>query len=275
MSRDLTAAMAIELAITRRGVTQATELPGGWVLRHGRLSDVWQLNRVHLTAPAPGPAAGSGGRAADDVEALADRWLAGRGHRRVVIDDAARAEALEPELTARGWERERTLLMGFAGDPTRALRDPRAREISDTELTGLQRATFAEDGAVLAEGAGLPGRLSDAQAALRAGTEAVGFGAVQDGELASMATLFLDPDVGGRRVALIDQVATLRLHRERGLARAVVSAAIRAAGAWGAQLIALGADADDWPQLMYVSLGFTPLGRQVTFTRRGSGGTRV
>ena len=268
MDGDLTDARAADLAINRRGATTVYEIEGGCVLRHDALPDVHHLNCVHLDRPPDGGTV-------DDLEALADRWPAGRNHRRLIIDDAVRAEALEPELTTRGWERDRTLLMAFAADPARALRDPRAREISDAELTALQRATFAQDGAVLIEGIGLPGRLADAQAALRAGTEALGFGAVQDGDLASMATLFLDPDVGGRRVALIDQVATLRLYRERGLARAVVSAAIRAAGAWGAHLIALPADADDWPQLMYARLGFAPLGLQVAFTRRGSGGTPV
>ncbi len=37
---------------------------------------------------------------------------------------------------------------------------------------------------------------------------------------------------------------------------------------WGAELIVVPADADDWPQLMYAGLGFEPLGRQVTLTRR-------
>ncbi len=188
-----------------------------------------------------------------------------------MIDDATGAQTLAAELAARGWERDRTLFMALDGDPAAALVDPRARELSPAELAALQRVVFAEDAEVIVAGEGVAERLADAQAALRAGTRALGFGAGEDAEPASMATLFLDPDVGGRRVALIDSVATLRAHRERGLAKAAVSAAIRAAGAWGAQLIALPADADDWPQLMYVSLGFTALGHQLTFTRRGSG----
>ncbi len=264
MDGDLTAALAVDLAINRRGARAVTEIDGGWVLRHAALPDVYHLNCVHLSGPP-------GGLGAERLEALAEHRLSGLGHRRVVLDDAAGAEAMAPELAARGWQHDRTLFMGLADDPARALLDPRAREISAAELSAVQRATFAEDRALTAEGAKLPRRLADAQAALRTGTRAVGFGAGDGGELASTATLFLDPDVGGRRVALIDQVVTLRARRERGLAKATVSAAIRAAGAWGASLIALPADADDWPQLMYVSLGFVPLGRQATFTRRRSG----
>ncbi len=48
--------------------------------------------------------------------------------------------------------------------------------------------------------------------------------------------------------------------------------ALRAAGEWGADLIVVPADADDWPQLMYASLGFRALGRRWLFTRRGGSG---
>jgi GNAT superfamily N-acetyltransferase len=70
------------------------------------------------------------------------------------------------------------------------------------------------------------------------------------------------------RVAMIDEVGTLRAYRQRGLARAVVSAAVGAARAWGAGLIVVPADADDWPQLMYRRLGFAPVGIQVSLTLR-------
>jgi GNAT superfamily N-acetyltransferase len=83
-----------------------------------------------------------------------------------------------------------------------------------------------------------------------------------------MCTVFLDPDVDGRRVAMVTEVGTRVAHRERGLGRAVVSAAVAHAGGWGADLIVVGADADDWPQLMYAGLGFEAIGRQVTLTRR-------
>ena len=69
-------------------------------------------------------------------------------------------------------------------------------------------------------------------------------------------------------MALIDNVGTLRAHRQQGLAKAAVSAAVRAAAEWGAELILVPADADDWPQLLYAGLGFAALGRQVTFTLR-------
>jgi GNAT superfamily N-acetyltransferase len=100
------------------------------------------------------------------------------------------------------------------------------------------------------------------QEALRAGTRSIVFGAAtDDGPLASMCTLFV-----GEGIAMIEEVGTLEQFRERGLARAVVGAAVDAALSLGCERIFVPADADDWPQLLYVKLGFEPVARQVSFT---------
>jgi GNAT superfamily N-acetyltransferase len=67
---------------------------------------------------------------------------------------------------------------------------------------------------------------------------------------------------------MVEQVATVPAYRGRGLATATVSAAIAAAGEWGADQVTVPADADDWPQLLYAKLGFEPVGVQVSFTLR-------
>jgi GNAT superfamily N-acetyltransferase len=112
-------------------------------------------------------------------------------------------------------------------------------------------------------------RLVATQRALREATPARCFGAGEPGEpLAAMCTLFLDEEVNGRRVATVEEVGTLERWRGRGLASAVVREAVAEAGRWGADLIIVPADADDWPQLMYARLGFAAVGRQVGLTRR-------
>jgi hypothetical protein len=243
----------------RRAATEAHEFDGGWALRHAELPDLWDLNRVHLCGSAP--------RSADDLDALAEQWLADRHHRRVVLDDADGAERLAAALQGRGWETRRRLYMAFRGRPGALADDPRMRTLSDDELVLVQRAVFTElAGDRPADGA----RLAAAAAALRQGTEAIGFGAGATAAhgLACTATLFLHPDIGGRRIAVVDAVATLRAARERGLGRAATCAAVRAAGDWGAELITLAADAEDWPQLMYHEVGFRALGRQLIVDRR-------
>jgi GNAT superfamily N-acetyltransferase len=263
---ELAGALTLDRDIRRRGAPETIVLPEGIVVRHPGLASVYDLNMVILAAP-PAPELG-----AAEIAALAERWLGHLGHRQVGLPDAGAAERVSPELTRSGWVQRRTVFMVFHGDPADAARDPRAREISAAELQALQRTSFEQDDFGSDAAPGLPARLVAAQAALRAGTRARCFGAGEDGGLQSMCTLFLDPDSAGRRAAMVEQVATLAAYRERGLAKAAVSAAILAAGQWGAELLVVPADADDWPQLLYAGLGFGPVGRQSTFTRRGLSG---
>jgi GNAT superfamily N-acetyltransferase len=263
---DLGAILACDRAIRRRATAEAIPLPQGLVVRHGGLPDVHHLNAVLLDA-APTPGADTD-KDADAAVALAERWLGDRCHRQLVFDDADAGERAAATLADRGWKRDRIVFMGFTGDPPAADGDDRAREISDAELGHLQRAALAEDVSAIELRRGLVDQLVVAQRALRAGTPARGFGAGDGDGLQSMCTLFLSTDVQRRRVAMIDEVGTLRGHRERGLARAVVLTAVAAARAWRADLIAVPADADDWPQLMYARLGFAPIGRRVALTLR-------
>jgi ribosomal protein S18 acetylase RimI-like enzyme len=67
--------------------------------------------------------------------------------------------------------------------------------------------------------------------------------------------------------AEIDAVHTMTRFRNRGGARAVVTAAIEAAGSAGADLIWLLADANDWPKELYGKLGFDAIGGCWQYTR--------
>jgi GNAT superfamily N-acetyltransferase len=255
---ELAAALGIDRAVRARAATEVVPLPEGVVIRRPDLWDVHYLNAVMLD-PGVGPPAA-------EVIALADRWLGDLAHRHVVFDDAAAGERLAAALPA--WERRRTTFMVFGGDPDAVPRDPRAEAISGREMERLQLRSLHEEAPEAAARTGLADRLARTQEVLRAATPARCFGAGEDGGLQSMCTLFLDADVGGRRVALVEEVGTLPGYRGRGLARAVVGAAIGAAVAWRAEYIVVPADADDWPQVMYAGLGFVPVGRQVSLTRR-------
>jgi ribosomal protein S18 acetylase RimI-like enzyme len=70
-------------------------------------------------------------------------------------------------------------------------------------------------------------------------------------------------------VAEVCDVGTHPSHRGRGLARAVVTAAVAAARGDGADLIVVTADADDWPRQLYARLGFEPVGLIERFRRVG------
>lgn len=270
MTSELDAALAVDLAVRRRAAAEAISVPEGVVVRHPELYDVHYLNAVVIGAAQADrlfPA---------EVVALAERWLGAMGHRHVVFEDEAAGERAAAQLSAEGWERRRTSLMALAVDaaPVRppADVDPRARRITDGEMETLQLAALREEIPQAHLRTGLAERLVATQRALRAGTPAQCHGAGEGGQLQSMCTLFLDEDVGGRRIALLEEVGTLLGHRRRGLARAAVGAAIAAARTWQAELIVVPADADDWPQLMYTAMGFDSAGRQVSLTLRVPGG---
>jgi len=265
VTSDLRAALVADRGLRLRAALQAAPLTEGVVVRHPDLHDVHYLNAVLLDATAPAAAELDGA----GVAAVAERWLGDLGHRHVVFDDAGAGERAAAQLESAGWERGRTLLMVFAGDPAAVARDPRAREISEAEVDALQVASLREQAPETDAASGLANRLLATHRRLRTTTPARCFGAGDpDAEPVSMCTLFLDPDVQGRRVATISDVGTRVAHRRRGLGRAVVCAAVADAGRWGADLVVVGADADDWPQLMYSGSGFAPVGRQVTLTRR-------
>lgn len=258
MTGELAAALGADRRVRERAASEVIPIPEGVVVRHPELWDVHYLNAVLLDPAPPLPVAG--------LVALADRWLGDLGHRHVVFEDEAAGERAAAALP--DWERRRTSLMVFTGDLPAVPRDPRARQVSPAEMEELQLAGLREDVPEAALRSGLADRLAATQRALRAGTPARCFGAGEGSGLQSMCTLFLDEHVGGRRVALIEEVATLAAHRRRGLARAVVGAAIVSAATWRADLIVVPADADDWPQVMYAGLGFVAVGRQVSLTRR-------
>jgi GNAT superfamily N-acetyltransferase len=278
VTADLELALAADRAVRRRAALETIPLGRGVVVKHPELYDVHYLNAVLFDArEAEAGADREADREADPepdldgagVAALADQWLDGLRHRHVVFDDAARGEHAAAELEGEGWERGRIVLMVFTGDPAAITPDQRARLISAAEMEALQIAGVRDQAPEVDPAGGLAARLVAAQRRLRATTAARCLGAGETGgEPASMCTLLLDPDVGTQRVALLTDVGTRVAHRERGLARAVVLAAVSEAARWGADRIVVGADADDWPQLMYTRLGFAPVGRQVTLTRR-------
>jgi hypothetical protein len=263
---DLAAALSADLAARLRACPESVAIDDGWVIRDPSLAAVHHLNAIVLgTSAVLDPTA----YGADTIEALARDWQPELPDRCVVIDDEPAAQRLAPELAERGWERQRTLFMALRSDPSATLQDARTRRLGEDELRSLQLACLRQEVVGPSVPTELPALLADAQAQLRATTTSERFGAGQPGaEPASSCTLFLDGDVGGRRVATVEAVATLREHREHGLARAAVSLALRTAGEWGADLIVVPADADDWPQLMYASLGFRALGRRWLFSRR-------
>lgn len=89
----------------------------------------------------------------------------------------------------------------------------------------------------------------------------------ESGAMVASCLVWLDPDTG---VGLVEPVGTVPSHRGRGLAGAVVLAALhrlRDLGGVTAQVSPRGDSARPGPMRLYRSLGFRPTGRTVTWTR--------
>ena len=256
--------MAFDRSVRIGGATSVTELGAGVVIRNPALPALHHLNALLLDAPLASELCDP-----QALVALADEQLAGLGHRHVVFDDADAAERLAPALAIGGWSQQRVSLMLRVRGPDRVLRPSPARRLSAEEAHDLQVRITSEEApghgaAPDAVAQALVRQLVSGQERLRAGTRSEVFGAaLPGGPLASTCTLF-----AGEGIAMIEEVGTLQRFRERGLARAVILAAVDEALRLGCERIFVPADADDWPQLLYVKLGFEPVARQVSFTLR-------
>ena len=217
--------------------------------RYGTALFVDSLPRVHWVNTL---AVDLGVRAsADDLVADAEavQGAAGLAHRRLSVSDDLGGD-IEPALRPNAWRVERLLVMAYAGGgrdvDTNAVEQMDARELEPAWAEGT-RATIPDEETVR--------QLVAAQHRRRIGADVRYFGARVDGEIASYCELFSDGET-----AQIESVMTHERFRGRGLASAVVTAALRDARARAHSLVFLCADADDWPKELYAKLGFRTSG---------------
>jgi ribosomal protein S18 acetylase RimI-like enzyme len=189
---------------------------------------------------------------ADDAFAAA-----GLGHRKLQVEDEALGERLRAELPPE-WLRQRLLVMALRRP---AEREPDVASVSEVDERSLRPARAAELARYpWGRDPEVRRQLLDAKLLIAERVEARFFAVVEDGAPVSWADLYLADGV-----AQIEDVATTEAFRNRGLASAVVTAAIRRAKAEGAELVFLLADEDDWPKELYRRLGFDEIGRNYDF----------
>jgi GNAT superfamily N-acetyltransferase len=198
------------------------------------------------------------GLSAEGAIELGDRVLggAGFGHRTIVFCDEADGKRLSPEFEDRpGWEVEIGRYMTWRGDSGRQGK-VEVRETTLAEILPLRRQLSRES---------MPPGIDHLEETVeqllelerRYGEAGGDRWFVADGPDGPAAACRL---LAGAGLQQVEDVATLEPARERGLAQAVVLAALAAARAAEPELIFLVADGADWPQLMYAKLGFEPVG---------------
>jgi GNAT superfamily N-acetyltransferase len=179
------------------------------------------------------------------------------------VQDDAEGARLAPALSPRGWLVEHDVYMALRRPRDRAPDPGLAVEVDAgrhrlAEAAGIREEPYGRDEEVVQQ-------LVAMRAALAAGVPATRFFVGHaDGVDAAVTTLYSDG-----ATAQVEDVATLRGYRRRGLARATVSAAIDAALEMGHGFVFIVADGDDWPKELYARLGFDPIGHIWAFTRPG------
>jgi ribosomal protein S18 acetylase RimI-like enzyme len=194
----------------------------------------------------------------DDLIAEAGELHAARGftHRKIAIDDSLGRE-LEPAFRARGWKHAELLVMPHAAGAqpdvdVSAVEEVGPEELEPLWLEGMRGSPEPESEEEIRQ-------LIAAQHRRRRSVEVRYFAVRADGRIASYCELFSDGETGQ-----IESVMTLEPFRGRGLAKAVVTRALRESQARH-DFTFLIADADDWPKELYRKLGFETVGSSWDF----------
>jgi GNAT superfamily N-acetyltransferase len=236
--------LEFELELDRESNDEVVEYPWGRAFLSPALPLAWDANWALIERA---------GMSAAEVVAAAEESLSGYAHRAVAIRDEAEGERLAREIAAiPGWEAERNLYM--------LLRKPGEApgEALETPLAGCEdlrreliRGEFPADTENLEE---------TADQLLEMGRRTSGAGGdrwfVAPPEEPAAACCLLSAGEIGQ----VEDVGTLAAARGRGLAKAVIRAAIAASREAGHRHTFIVADADDWPRLLYGKLGFEACG---------------
>ncbi|HZQ66737.1 MAG TPA: GNAT family N-acetyltransferase [Gaiellaceae bacterium] len=180
-------------------------------------------------------------------------------HRRVNVDDEATAARLSAPFVGAGWEHEQFLVMARRREPDRPA-GVHAEEIDPARLRPMDEASIRNWGA----DDDLVAQILARADRLRRVIDVRAFAVLVGGAPVSRAYLYRDP--GNPAIAQVEEVGTLAAHRDRGYARAAVTAAAEAATDAG--LVFLVTSAADWPQHLYRRLGFDTVGTEDRFLRR-------
>jgi GNAT superfamily N-acetyltransferase len=221
----------------------------GTSVRCTRLPDYWDYNSLRVEGPA----------ATVGVDALvhaADVHQGGLGHRQIEVEDEHAGARLRAGFEALGWAGSRLVWMCLHGNaPPGPEFEPVA--FADTRELRLEwnRATpWTPDEDALVRFA----RVEEVAAEMH-GTRAV---LARD---AAGAPIGFAAFVVAGDAAEVAQAYVTGAERGRGLGGALVAAAARAAGAPRTFIVA---DDEGEPKRLYERLGFEPVWRQHTFTRR-------
>ncbi|MEJ8280977.1 GNAT family N-acetyltransferase [Pseudonocardia spirodelae] len=246
-------ASAFEASMLRRAADAEEPVTGGVAIR----TDEWPVSRMHNRLQIDRP------HLTDAVVLAreADRALVAHGRAATAFLDGPGARELATGLTAAGWAVSALdVLAGPAGrDATGAA--ARAVEVDADVVREFRLADWRTALPDLPDGQ--LAQLVDRDAGTARAVAMHHVAVLDDGVAVATGTLERDG-----ATAWVDGLTTAPAHRGRGHGRALLARCRELAAEYGCDLVALGADADDWPREWYLRAGFSLVGRQYEAIRR-------
>jgi GNAT superfamily N-acetyltransferase len=245
MSSNDVAAAIIEthLQLTARALAgSAVDLDVGWSVRTDELPLVWTLNQLCVTEPAN----------PEVIVEAAERSQAHLPYRHVVVRHAPSGEAAAPLLREAQWRVNREVLMAIDATTAPVLPTSEVAELTEDQSLELMEAWLREERGPSEEGVAQVMQYNRQEGRL---WQERRFGVLDDGTPLAVTKLRVDGPFGW-----VEDVYALPRARGKGHGRSLVTHAVREALDAGCSLIAIVADADDWPQHLYASVGFRPVG---------------
>ena len=237
-------AVEFERAMDERMVETVTPTSHGRALLTPSLSRVYYLNHLSVDLGAGCP----GRELIEEAEHVLS--AAGLAHRKVTIDDELGAR-VEQDFRAAGWNVQQLLVMPHVRHQT-PVDISRVEEVEPEEMEPIWERGIRSDPEIQDDEE--VKQLVTAHHRRRIAVEVRYFAARVEEPIVSYCELFSDG-----RTGQIESVMTLEPFRGRGLAKAVVSYALRESQAVH-DLTFLVADADEWPKELYRKLGFEARG---------------
>ena len=248
-SEELARAIAFDAARQEKLYTRTEPFQGGRTFFHAGFPDVYDLNYLQVEDLSSDLEASALADEADRVQGEG-----GLKHRRVQVADEGTGVSLESGFRELGWEIERLLLMPHHREPDRRPPPGTATEIGLEEMKVARELSLRQEPKKKSEDE--IAQLTDTARLMQEAIGARFYAAHASGEVASTCELYSDGST-----AQIEAVITLEQHRNKGLGRAVVLAALDVALSEGHDFVFLIADDDDWPKALYTKLGFDSIGR--------------
>jgi GNAT superfamily N-acetyltransferase len=249
---DLRRTIAFERWLGEVTADRVVPTAHGHACTHPGFPRRYDSNYLWIEDPAPGLEAAT-------LDAEVAEALPSFEHREITVNEDAAGSRMAPGFADLGYEATRLVVMAARRD---ADLEP-AVPVADVSFEGgrplfeegMRREPSVDGEELMHSLVGWRRRLEDVVGARF-------FVGRVDGADAGACELYRHEGV-----AMIEDVFTLEEFRGRGVARAVVLAAVSAARAGGDDLVFLHAVSDSWPRTLYTKLGFDPIGHVWSFLR--------